>query len=402
MNLPLHYLLLIVFTRQEADAAESKAAALSIKVEALETVVHETKRASQQLLQEQDHVRQSAQGMETKFVQAQADLARSNAAKHKIQQEHASMKKQVQHLQQRLADATQDLHEEKEEKQRWKQQAQELNGTEKLQQERFERLEKELKQSKTLLMEATSAASESQQANHKVQASLERMEEANQQLSQKLQDSQEQLHRLEESQRHALAQAQKDHQATQHKWNHDRELVQNLKIEKQAADKKISQLQGKLAQSERRLLDSTNLTSLISLPPEDPTGNHSNIETGATVNDADGFCIPSLGTNKENSKSSSPEHVVTCTICRKQASGIMRKCQCGNTLCSIRAHATCVHRVTMQSTSSSVSHPGTPAPKLPIILCGNHGTKTTISKTKLSMAMAVTPASTSINRKENQ
>lgn len=343
--------------------------------------------------------------METKFVQAQAEMARSNATKQRMQQDHRSMKKQLEQLQQRLAEATQDLEQEMDEKQRCKRQAQELQATEKLQQERIEVLEKELEQSKTLLMEATSAASESQQAKQNVQSSLERMEETNQQLTQKLQDVQKQFQRQEESHNHALAQAQKDHQLTQHKLNHDRDLVQSQKIEKQAADKKISQLQGKLAQAERRLLDSTNLTSSITLPQEEyaapsPSNNDSDA-TGTT--DRDGFRIPPLGTtNKENPSSTSLTPVAKCSICSKQASGVMRKCQCGNKACALRAHATCVHRVTMQNTSTSVSHPGTPAPKLPVVLCGSNGTKMVVNsnnnRKSLSLsaaaAAAVTPATT--------
>lgn len=366
-----------------------------MKVDALETVVQETKRASQQLLEEQDQVHQSAQDMEAKFIQSQADLARSNASKQKMQQEHRSMKSQLDQLFQRLSDATHDLEQEREAKEQWKRQAQELQATDKLRQERLDHLEKELQESKTLLMEATAAASESQQATQKIQSSLERMEEANQQLSLKLEDTQKQLHRQEELHNHALAQAQKEHQSTQHKWNHDRDLVQSLKIEKQAADKKISTLQGKLAQAERRLMDSTNLTS-SPFPPQDKQESGRN--DGSTSTNQNEFNIPSLSTNNENSSA-----LIKCSICCKQGSGVMRKCQCGNKSCAARAHATCVQRATMQNTSTSVSHPGTPAPKLPVVLCSNNGMKMVVNNRKSlasATATAVTPATSMVNRKQ--
>ena len=46
----------------------------------------------------------------------------------------------------------------------------------------------------------------------------------------------------------------------------------------------------------------------------------------------------------------------------------MKSCQCGKAACVKRAHISCVHRVLP---APSVSHPGTPAPRLPVVLCGS-------------------------------
>ncbi len=56
----------------------------------------------------------------------------------------------------------------------------------------------------------------------------------------------------------------------------------------------------------------------------------------------------------------------SCSICFKAAYGIMKSCQCGNPSCDLRAHATCI---ASKKSLSSVSHPGTPAPILPVVLC---------------------------------
>ncbi|KAG7373085.1 hypothetical protein IV203_033809 [Nitzschia inconspicua] len=387
--------------REDADLAEQKVVTLATKVDALETVVQETKRASQQLMQEQDQAHQSVRIVEAKFIQAQTDLARSNVSNRKIQQEYRAMKRHFKQIQQRLADTTNELEQEKEDKKSWKRQASELEVISKLQQERLERLEKELQKSKSLLIDATSAASESQQTKQKVQSSLERIEETNRQLSDSIQENQKQLNRQEELHSKALAQARKDHQATQHKWSRDRDLVQSLKIEKQAADKKISQLQGKLAQVERRLLDSTNLASSNSLSQDEFAISRGNQNDSISIN-GNGFQIPSLSYSKENPTSNMSKGVCQCSICNKQGTGIMRKCQCGNNSCTLRAHPSCFHRVTMQKATTSVSHPGTPAPKLPVLLCSNN-TKTTLDgcngKTS-SAATAVTPATSMVNRKD--
>ena len=56
----------------------------------------------------------------------------------------------------------------------------------------------------------------------------------------------------------------------------------------------------------------------------------------------------------------------TCSICFKAAFGLMKSCQCGRADCDKRAHLTCANRI---NPGPSVSHPGTPAARLPIVLC---------------------------------
>ena len=57
-----------------------------------------------------------------------------------------------------------------------------------------------------------------------------------------------------------------------------------------------------------------------------------------------------------------------CNICFKGASGVLRWCKCGQTDCNKWAHAQCLAK-RKSNVSTSVSHPGTPPPALPLILC---------------------------------
>ncbi|KAL3923854.1 MAG: hypothetical protein SGILL_001404 [Bacillariaceae sp.] len=248
--------------RKDADSAETTAAQLSGTVDALETVVQETKRASSQLLEEQEQVREAAQGMETKFMQAQTDLVRSNAIKHKIEQEQCSTKKQLAQLQESLQTVANDLNEEKTEKQDWKRQTEDLQSNEKIHQTRMDLLEKELQESKKMVSDVTALASETQEAKQKVESALDRLHEVNQQLSDKLQESQQQLKRQDESHNRALAQAQKENQTMKQKWTTDRDLLQSLRVDKDAVEKKNAQLTRDLKQTEQRLLDSTSTAGL--------------------------------------------------------------------------------------------------------------------------------------------
>lgn len=58
-----------------------------------------------------------------------------------------------------------------------------------------------------------------------------------------------------------------------------------------------------------------------------------------------------------------------CCLCFKDASGVMKSCQCGQQTCEKRAHATCLSKYKVGNISSCVSHPGTPLPPMPLILC---------------------------------
>jgi predicted nucleic acid-binding Zn-ribbon protein len=58
-----------------------------------------------------------------------------------------------------------------------------------------------------------------------------------------------------------------------------------------------------------------------------------------------------------------------CSLCfKEQSSGIIRWCKCGKAGCHKWAHAKCLAKG-RSNVSTSVSHPGTPPPPLPLILC---------------------------------
>ncbi len=78
------------------------------------------------------------------------------------------------------------------------------------------------------------------------------------------------------------------------------------------------------------------------------------------------FTLPS-SPNKDNTQIDvrQPE----CSLCFRppKRNGIVKSCQCGKEDCHKWAHATCL--LYRKSVSSCISHPGTPAPPLPTILC---------------------------------
>ena len=74
---------------------------------------------------------------------------------------------------------------------------------------------------------------------------------------------------------------------------------------------------------------------------------------------------PPLTKDDEPTPMQQPE----CSLCFRppKPNGIIKSCQCGKDDCYKWAHATCL--LYRKSVSSCISHPGTPAPPLPTILC---------------------------------
>ena len=74
---------------------------------------------------------------------------------------------------------------------------------------------------------------------------------------------------------------------------------------------------------------------------------------------------PTRSIGKENKNNNA---IGRCSLCFKGQSGITRWCKCGKDECKEWAHAQCLAK-RKSNVSSSVSHPGTPPPPLPLILC---------------------------------
>lgn len=180
--------------------------------------------------------------------------------------------------------------------------------------------------------------------------------EANQHLHQQLQKNQASSQKQEASLDEALNRAKKEHQETKLQLRNHREEFRHLKLQKLAADKRQESQAAKIFALERRLKEVTNLmTTTVSVPstPQHPYGKNSGNDSFAkgggtqdfdstnrkhTSKAIDEFAIPRLG--EENPRITyKSKH---CSICLKQASGLMKKCECDRKGCKFRAHATCV------------------------------------------------------------
>ena len=337
--------------RLDADAAETTAATLATQLQALQQVVEETKRASHLLLEEQDEISQKAQAVEQQYVQTQAELARANAQREKIQQENVELGKKTKSLESTIRQLTSELDHKNAEVKHLQQSRSELQSAEDSQHERLERVEKELQQTRALLVDATETAAETEATTVDLKNGMEKLQQANEKLHKQLEEKMTKSRNDTMNHQNELQAAQKENQALKNKDLNSQDEIKQLTADKEAQEKRFSQLRDKTNNLERRLRESTDIVDTTSKP------------AAKTDDSSSSFSIPPLGGGKENNTLPSCK----CTICGKDASGLMKKCQCGNPRCTSRAHATCVNKIAV---GPSVSHPGTPAPRLPVVLCG--------------------------------
>lgn len=365
--------------RADADAAQATAASLAQTLDSLETVVTETKRASQVLHQEHQKITSTVSAMEGKLMQKESELTRAHKELKSLRVENEELeaaKKKWNDEQKRLK---QSLDLQDQELQELKQLQQERDALEKARKVRAEKVEKELRETQEMLLAATSGQAQAEKIQKQLQETIVELRKSNEDIHAKMALQQsancKETSRLSE----ALIKAEKEVQKMRIDAEAAEETMQRLKAEKESSEKQISELKNRALAAERRAKDLTNNSSLFTTPEvrasqRDPR----TVSTASTTpSTSQSFILPPLSgsttksvpaaTEKENSlcHSNVPRSSI-CSICSKPSYGLMKPCQCGNSKCTKKAHISCVNRI---QPGPSVSHPGTPAPQLPIVLC---------------------------------
>lgn len=227
-------------------------------------------------------------------------------------------------------------------------------------------------------------------------------EEANQHLHQQLQKHQATLRKQEASHQDELNFAKKEHQEMQLQLDNEKEKYRTLKLEKLAADKRQEAQAAKIFALERRLKDSTNLmTTSVAVSSKSGVSNaNCSTESYDTKGDYNrdflenateqhhpsktigAFAVPRLDGIEKSQHA--PGAAKKCSICWKDSSGLMKKCECPRKDCQFRAHTTCVQqkllgRVSGNShlDSSNTTHHLLPPP---IILCHSETPRRTMKR----------------------
>jgi myosin heavy subunit len=379
--------------RADADSAEATAAALALTLQNVQTVLSETKAASQILHKEQLQVNATVAAVESKLLQKEAEIFKAQKDLNALRQANAVLENsnsklvyEREELELKFRTCEHTLDELKREKV-------ELAAIEKARKDRAEKVEQEWQKAQALLVEATSG----QAAAKEIQALLEEticsLKKTNEELHLTLKEQQRLAREYKQRMSEALGKAEKEVQRLRISAEATSEEMARLKGEKLAADSQIQQLKSRLASTERSL----KAFSAADASTETPASTNASPEfatTPTTTTTPNQLCfqLPPLSTAKKTSLATPAisekenlgvEKGELCCMCYKQSIGIMKTCQCGSTTCRRKAHANCI-KLSCMTPGPSVSHPGTPAPKLPIVLCDSVLTKirSSISKEK--------------------
>jgi chromosome segregation ATPase len=341
--------------REDADAAEATAASLAMQLQAFQEVIDETKRASQVLYKEHEEISEAAHLVETKCVQIQAELVRSQNQRQNLNKQNEELAARARRAEDEKRKLEAQVSNQTGVVRKWKQAWEEASTLDQAYKKRIARVEAELQQAQAMLVEATLTVAEAQAATTVLKDTIEELTTANCALHERVEHSQAQ-HRTEQEKLHqSLHEAQQDAQSLRLQASSDQDQIQKLTMEKAASDMRAEQLQSRIAGLERRLKDSSST----------PSG-WLNVTATNAMNVTPETIVPPSFLDKENDSSCTEAPGSRCSICMKASVGIMKLCQCGNKDCKFRAHASCVNR---SQAGPSVSHPGTPAQLLPVVLC---------------------------------
>lgn len=333
--------------RAQADQAQATTQTLQTNLESLQQVVQETKQACRVLEQEQSQVRRQAQTVQATLVQKETQLARIQSQHSQMVTDKKSWLLHKQDLQRQVTQHQERCRTLKTTSDQLQTQLDTQITLQQQRQERYQREQAEWRQSQTLVQQATAAAAQAQETIATLRNDLNTFQTTNTELHQRLEKVQTQHGQEQQETLERLSQAQKQ--------------VQEGEFAQQELRDQISRLQAKLEAHQQATSSSNN--SQTSTQHQEQTITQQRQQQPAAMPKTPRLSIPSLGGSSSSAKT------VVCIVCQQ---GILngqlsKRCQCGNDDCQARAHSHCASQVV--AACPSVSHPGTPAPRLALVLC---------------------------------
>jgi hypothetical protein len=384
--------------RADADAAEATATTLYQTLNNLQSVLTETKLAAQILHDEQQDLNSTVVAVQSKLIQKEAEillaqtemsaLRHSNeglkAEQNMFAEERSTFEEQVKQYEQEISDL--------------KREQLELATMEEARKERAGQVEQEWRKAQTMLIEATSGQAAALQTHAALEKTIASLRKANEDVNATLTEQQRIAREEKDRLSATLGKVEKEAQRLRIASETTEVEMARLKASKASAEKQIQQLKSRLTVAERHLKEAT----IVSTTPMSNSVSPDTVTTPIIPNQLN-FQLPPLMTSSKKSLSvaaSVPtitdkenlgvQNGELCSVCYKTGIGIMKVCQCGSNDCRTKAHINCVKFMTTTS-GPSVSHPGTPAPKLPIVLCG---TTSTMKASNTNIPHSVNPTTT--------
>lgn len=361
--------------RADADASEANAAALSNQLQALKSVVDETKRATQVLYSEHEQVTAASRSVETKLLQSESENGRMQKERKRLVEERDELSEKTCSLENDRNTLETKLNDAMEQLSKVNSMMKEREAVEQARIDRSHQIEKELRETRAILVEATATSAETETTTAILNDTIEELRRENKSLHERMEGMQDGARKEQERLCEALNKEECNAQKLRIQAAAAKEEMERLRLDNTASETQITQLKSRINTLERRLKDATIV------PPSPLTDKSSNYPDKRVAKKSGvSFSVPPLGftspktpaTDKENggaAKGCSSKSSGKCCLCYKDAFGLMKSCQCGKKSCDKRAHAICLAGSTANA-PPSVSHPGTPAPRLPVVLCG--------------------------------
>lgn len=392
--------------RADADASQARASSLASQLKTFKTALDETKRTVQIIRAEHDDISSAARELEAKLLRTESDLNRAQKERNVLQVERGDIYLKLNDLKESQKTLRDDLCQRDDELSKLKKSLADRDNVDDARFARISRLENELTKSKSIVVELTSSASEAESTTAELRNIISALQKENEGLHTKIQENLDSASKERERLQEDLAKAENEAQKLRLKATGDEEELHKLKLDKLANEKEIAQLKNRIINLEKRLAESNALGSISpgnntisdvsslhsdfnSLTPSSSLTN-SSLRTPARSSSSqnsvsnsmkkDHMGIPKLKavpnvskdsdselcSNSRNDRGQKRSSQANCSICFRASYGVMKACQCGNPTCDLRAHSVCIAG---KKPLPSVSHPGTPAPALPVILC---------------------------------
>lgn len=345
--------------RTDADTAEAYAASLASQLESLRNIVQETKRATKILHDEHAQVTAATRSVESKLLKRETELLHLQTNRKVILSDKDKLTRDVKELMGDKQKLIFQLERAQDQIKSLLREIEERDALEHARKDRSAMVENELRNARSLLVDASSNAAETETTSSVLKETVETFIQENTSLHAKLEEIQERSRAKEERLQEALGKTESNAQTLRiNATSHD-EQINHLLSEKVGYEKQINQLKSRIANLENRLKD-----TIVFMSPS-PTSRYTVGEPSTEPKARKiAFSVPSL-TPAVTNKSPAASKSVTCCMCYKPPSGLMKTCQCGKPNCDKRAHSTCLGK----SKGRSLSHPGSPSPCLPIVLC---------------------------------
>jgi hypothetical protein len=355
--------------RADADAAEATATNLVHTLQDLQTVVAETKMASQVLHDDHEELRKATNDIQKQLIMKDADISRCHKEMQILKQRNQQLATSEKEWQSDKEKVTRMCKQKDDELQTLRRDLEEREVIEQARQQRAEEVEKSWRHAQTLLTEATAGQEQAQTSQIILEETISKLQEANEQLHKQSEEDRVLASQEKERVYKALTKAEKDAQQLRIQNEELQEELQRYKLDAKSTGKQISELQTKVKDLEKRIQDREGTSSV------------SNAVSPEASNDSVYFRLPPLHSGKIGSakkvdatcgdESNTTSLGSCCCLCLKSSIGLMKKCQCGQPSCDKRAHVSCANKILAAIPGPSVSHPGTPAPRLPLVLCSS-------------------------------